>query len=1670
MDSQQEASKGKPNKVINEQKIPRETYSIERLKRGYYGLVGLATALVIIVIAVLSTLQYLTQRSRLLQDVEVKLVQRSAVVEQLLGRFSNQVSSMGLWAIHYLAAHEYQERIPRLRTILERYAKDDSYNLDRLEPPFSRLDTGNLLGQGTLDARDKDLNMELDLALELFKFQGITSYAYVGGSRTYYVSARNFITVFPWVPSSVLLKGHDGSPRVFFERLYETEAWRKALPEANPAREPFWTGPHLDIAGEKQVLTYTVPIYDKEQFLGILSGEISTGFLVGVIESLDIGSGTILLVKKDGTVIAAGVEDNKPTIQASYDRDILTDDIKKRLSQVLLDYQDPGLRNAGVFVKKLDAAPWFLIYMQPESDVAVTLLPTFAPFLIIGLFLTAFLIVGQTYITKHFVRPALSMAKYVELETRFGGTQVPDVPSEWEPWLRSVAAALRLKDVERHLRSFMESARGFVVYQLGIDELRPGRSRVLFVSPSIKEIMGVSDAFNFESWFANIDASDRERVLTSAKAAFAYAQPFDETMRIFHTDRNEWGWIHAAATPVLDNNGRLAYFNGLIIDITQRKRAEEDLKRELTKFRVLYQVATAMTGERSLEDNLVLIVNKARQLLGSDSAFIALRDERAGIVAMHTCTGITTEAFKNLRIPLGEGVGGKVAQLGKGIIIRDYFKEIGPLLHDIVKAEGLISGVAVPVQIATQNLGVLYAFNRTPTLFTQEDLDTLTLLGNLAAMEISRKTFERELEAAREDLESQVQYRTAQLLEANRRLTREIAERIEAQKSVEASEQMLRTIFNVSRDPIFIHDGQGHILDVNDRMLQIYEVTREQALTLSIADDYSSDENPISLLPVLWAEVLKGKNQFFEWKARRPNDGSFFDAEVFLTKFTTLDGEYILANVHDVTERKQAEAEIRLQKAYSDMLLDQSPDAIAVMDMNDRIEKVNRAFTDLFGYSNEEVKGKRLNDLIVPEHKREEAEAISRAAVEGELVDIETVRQRKDGSLIYTSIVGTRVTLGDNKQALIAIYRDNTERREMLTALQQSETLYRTLLEAIPYGIIESDKRGKIAFVNRNMTDIFGYTPGEFAHMSVLDLIASDEERDRFVAYAAHVLENEPPPAKWFAKCRTKKGELLDIQVDWNYRRDVDGSIKGFVSILTDVTERSKAEQALRSSEEKYRSVVDNALEGIAVIQDNMVKFCNPPLEHMTGYSAEEICSIPAIDFVHPDDREKAQAFQRSLHEGVSQIKPLIFRLAAKDGTYHWIQTKGVPIQWEGKPAGLNFMTDVTEIRKMEEELVKVEKLESIGVLAGGIAHDFNNLLTAVLGNISMVRMALDKDDLSNHRLSEAEKACHRARDLTQQLLAFSKGGAPVKETMRLESVIRDACEFSLSGSACTLKLDVPQATWAIQGDRGQLTQVMTNICINAVQAMSQGGTITISVQNKELQEGDITGLEPGNYVEISIKDQGCGIDQESIGKIFDPFFTTKPKGSGLGLATAYAVVRNHGGIITVESELGVGTLFRIYLPATREQPTKVETETDLPVVGHGKVLIMDDEESIRSLLYDLLSMIGYDVAVSKDGAECLEIYSDALNAGARFDLVILDLTIPGGMGGEETIRGLLEIDPHVTAIVSSGYADAPIMSNYKDYGFAGVIKKPYDVPELCAVIERTLGASSKTGCRPLPS
>jgi two-component system cell cycle sensor histidine kinase/response regulator CckA len=382
---------------------------------------------------------------------------------------------------------------------------------------------------------------------------------------------------------------------------------------------------------------------------------------------------------------------------------------------------------------------------------------------------------------------------------------------------------------------------------------------------------------------------------------------------------------------------------------------------------------------------------------------------------------------------------------------------------------------------------------------------------------------------------------------------------------------------------------------------------------------------------------------------------------------------------------------------------------------------------------------------------------------------------------------------------------------------------------------------------------------------------------------------------------------------------------------------------------------------------------------------------------------------------------------------------------------------EISGRQQLEEELIKARKLESLGVLAGGIAHDFNNLLTAILGNVSLAKMLADPHEKIVAFLTKAESACQQATTLTQQLLTFAKGGAPVRQTASIMDLITESTDFALRGSNVRCVFSFADDLWSVEVDQGQGHQVLHNVLINADQAMPHGGIIHMRAENLSVDADCPLPLRQGRYIKISVSDQGCGILAEHLPNIFDPYFTTKERGSGLGLATAYAVVTKHEGYIRVESEVGVGTTFSIYLPASYGVCSTEQDGAARLLSGQGKILVMDDDNMVRELVSNMLTSLGYEVEEACDGAEAIALYQSAQEAGQPFTAVILDVTIPGAMGGKDAIATLRVIDPQVKAIVSSGYSDDPVMANFRQYGFSGVVAKPYTVQGLSDVLQRVM-------------
>ena len=515
--------------------------------------------------------------------------------------------------------------------------------------------------------------------------------------------------------------------------------------------------------------------------------------------------------------------------------------------------------------------------------------------------------------------------------------------------------------------------------------------------------------------------------------------------------------------------------------------------------------------------------------------------------------------------------------------------------------------------------------------------------------------------------------------------------------------------------------------------------------------------------------------------------------------------------------------------------------------------------------------------------------------------------------------------------------------------------------------------------------------------------------------------------------------------------------------LAKEVKEREQAEKALIESEAHMRALIETIPDLIWLKDpDGVYISCNPKFERFFGAKEIDIIGKTDHDFL---DKELADFFRQKDKEAMVAGKPSVNEeevTYADDGHNEILETVKTPMyDSEGKFIGvLGTARDISERKKIEAELQQMQKLESIGILAGGIAHDFNNILAGIITNIYLSKMDIQRDSPGFNNLESAEKAILRAKDLTQRLLTFARGGDPVTKAASIVKIIKESAEFILTGSNVICDYHVADDLLPAIVDEGQISQVIQNLVLNSSQAMPEGGTIHISMDNIELVTDVKVPLEEGRYVKIVIQDKGTGMSEEHLTSIFDPYFTTKDTGRGLGLSIAYSVVKSHKGHISVESEIGAGTTFTIYLPASERPIEEVESRDDTILKGHGKILLMDDEEMIRKSIGQFLEISGYEVEYAEEGNEAIALYKKAMEASKPFDAVILDMTIRRGMGGKESIKKLLGIDPDVKAIVSSGYSNDPIMADFREYGFSDVLAKPFNNPnELIVILHRILKA-----------
>ena len=747
------------------------------------------------------------------------------------------------------------------------------------------------------------------------------------------------------------------------------------------------------------------------------------------------------------------------------------------------------------------------------------------------------------------------------------------------------------------------------------------------------------------------------------------------------------------------------------------------------------------------------------------------------------------------------------------------------------------------------------------------------------------------------------------------------------------------------------------------------------------------------------------------------------------------------------------------------------PDLVGELLRLKRIVQANRCALEVAGFAHVAEMERRLTEIMTPQALIGFEEELLAIWEGREALVVEKFYRTTEGRTAHLLLNWSANRVGGrlDYSRVRLVFTDITSIRLAERALQESEERYRSLFEATPNPMYIFDAETlRFVMVNDAAVQRYGYTREEFAQMDVLQLRPADE-----VARLQRAMDDfraNPAPARgahaaglWRHRC--KDGTVLIVEV---YTHTVP--LNGRTAVLAlpfDLTAKLATERALRDSEARYRELFENAVGGVyrATPEGRFISV-NPAMARLYGFERPD----EMLEWNQRENRGVAYAHEEEhrrfveLIERHGKVENFESRIKDRHGTTLWVaetsravrDEDGRLLYYEG------FVTDITARRQLEAERMRASKLEAIGLLAGGIAHDFNNILTVVLGNVSLAEQGLPAGGADRRLLEDAKRATLRARDLTQQLLTFAKGGEPVRAAIALPEVLREAAEFGMHGSNSRLELDLDDDLWPANADKGQLAQVVQNLVINSVQAMPGGGIVRIQAGNAAVPANTVGKLGAGDYVKIAVTDTGTGIGPEIIGKIFDPYFTTKPHGTGLGLATVYSIVRKHQGHVEVESQPGVGTTFRVWLPAAQhaEQPVAPE-RTPAPSL-RARVLFMDDEEPIRRMAELFITRLGADFHGVPDGALTVAAYAAARQAGRPFDVVVMDLTVPGGMGGREAMERLRALDPDVRAVVSSGYSRDPVLANFREHGFCAVLPKPYSLEQLRKVLSDAIGPGSR--------
>jgi len=775
-------------------------------------------------------------------------------------------------------------------------------------------------------------------------------------------------------------------------------------------------------------------------------------------------------------------------------------------------------------------------------------------------------------------------------------------------------------------------------------------------------------------------------------------------------------------------------------------------------------------------------------------------------------------------------------------------------------------------------------------------------------------------------------------------------------------------------------------------------------------------------------------------------------------------GELLETKVNERTAAyREIHQELENNKNFLDAVINSIVDPVLVKDENHKWVLLNNSYCEFMGHSREELIGRSDPDFFPADESNvfwQKDEMVLKTGLANENEEKFT-DSKGDIHIVFTK----KSLFIDNfkNKFIVGVVRDITEVKKTQEEIRENLRLVEALISSMPHPVFYKDRKKKYIGFNKAFSDFCGNDFASIVGKEIFDVFPFDIAA-RFNEQDVKLLEEGGTCVTECQLYNHVMKQMRDMLITKSAFHDASGAISGIIGTMIDITAQKRNEEALRVSEAKYRTIIENT-ESVVLTFDpgGVITYVSPKVKQF-GYEPRDVIGCAISKFIHSDDLPMVmKGFQKILKYG--RNIPITFRVLASDGEYRLVEEAGSAIYDESGKAIFvtSILRDITEKRKMEEEIIRTSKLESLGILAGGIAHDFNNVLMGVIGNLNLAKRRIKSDEKTHEILLRAENVAYKAKKLTEQLITFSKGGVPIKNWGFVGEIVRESVTFALSGANVTCRIKIDDGLWPCEVDENQIAQVITNLVINAQQAMADGGSIEVECANVDVENNLNLGIGRGRYVVISVIDHGCGLNEEIKQKIFDPYFTTKKTGSGLGLSTSYSIIKNHGGTIAVESKPMAGSVFKVYIPAANNKGItgKAVSEIFETSPARKRILVMDDDDSVLLPIYEMLTEAGHEVEISRNGAEAVNQFLKFKKLEKPFDLIIMDLVVKGGSGGCEAVKKIREIDPSVKAIVSSGYLNDPVMSAPDSYGFCGILVKPYRSEELIRAVERALTATA---------